>query len=103
MLLCNMEGAGLQVERQRMLRKRRPQHTSSPGEQTGFQRRWWGRKQPLEPDPRNVAASVARSLPPSPPHVDRLRRLSIEDHGSGYGRVTTEPALVHPPAARSST
>lgn len=79
----------MQGERQRMLRKRRPQHTSSPGEQTGFQRRWWGRRQPLEPDPRNMAASVARSSPPSPPHVDRLRRLSIDDHGSLCAPVTT--------------
>lgn len=64
-----------------MLRQRRPQHASSSPGETGFQRRWWGRRQPLEPDPRNMSAAVSRMSPPSPPHVDRLRRLSMEDSG----------------------
>eukprot|EP00892_Ulva_mutabilis_P011340 jgi/Ulvmu1/8579/UM045_0021.1 len=93
-----------EAERQRMLREQRPPQTpSSPGEQTAFQRRWWGRRQPLEPDPRNMSAAVARSSPPSPPQVERLRRLSLEgSDGSGLLRVSGSPRFLVPQSHEDS-
>jgi hypothetical protein len=50
-----------------------------------FQKRWWGRQQPLEPDPRNIVASTLTAVEETATGGS-LRRLSIADLDPNGGR-----------------
>jgi hypothetical protein len=50
-----------------------------------FQKRWWGRQQPLEPDPRNIVASTVTAVEETATGSS-LRRLSIADLDPNGGR-----------------
>ena len=61
-----------------------------------FQRRWWGRHQPLEPDPRNIVASTVTAVEETATGSS-LRRLSLADLDPNGGRgcaSTVRPACV---------
>ena len=50
-----------------------------------FQRRWWGRHQPLEPDPRNIVTSTVTAVEETATGSS-LRRLSLADLDPNGGR-----------------
>ena len=61
-----------------------------------FQRRWWGRHQPLEPDPRNIVASTVTAVEETATGSS-LRRLSLADLNpdGGRGYVSISWLLLH--------